>query len=395
MAGPFEGIRIVDCTAMLTGPFATQILGDQGADVIKVEPLGIGDIMRLFGTERGGMSTLFALFNRSKRSIAVNLREERGQELVRKLVADADVFIQNFRPGVIDRLGLGAAALRADHPELVYVSISAYGPTGPASGKPAYDHILQGVSGMAYAQADPLAESPEPQHVRQAVCDKVTALNAAQAVSAALFARERTGQGQHLELSMLDAALAFVWPDAMANEVILDGDFERRPAIGATYRTTPFADGHVSAAAVTDAQFRGLCVAMGVPELADDPRFATLPERSKHIVELLNHMSEPSDVPVAEALARLEAEDVPCGPIHRAEDVPKDPQVVAAGCFEEVDHPVLGRIRQPRPTVRFGATPASAELPAPRLGQDTDAILGEFDVSEAEREELRAKGIVA
>ena len=146
MPGALEGIRIVDCTAMITGPFATQMLGDQGAEVIKVEPPGFGDIMRLLGTSRGGMSTLFALFNRNKRSIVVNLREEAGQEIVRELAAGADVFVQNFRPGVIDRLGLGEEALRAKHPELVYVSISAYGPTGPYARKPAYDHILQGIS---------------------------------------------------------------------------------------------------------------------------------------------------------------------------------------------------------------------------------------------------------
>ncbi|MBW2446043.1 MAG: CoA transferase [Deltaproteobacteria bacterium] len=396
MAGALEGIRIVDCTAMITGPFATQILGDQGAEVIKIEPPGFGDIMRLLGTARGGMSTFFALFNRSKRSIVVNLREERGQQLARDLAATADVFIQNFRPGVIDRLGLGEAELRAEHPELVYASISAYGPTGPDAGKPAFDHILQGRTGFAYAQADPQEEDAKPEYVRQAICDKVTALNVSQAITAALFARERTGQGQHLQLSMLDAALSFVWPDSMTNQVILDDDFERKPAISATYRTTDFPDGYLSIAAVTDDQFRGVCNAMGFPELADDPRFKTLVDRSRNMIELLDTLrAHSSDIPAAEAMARLEAEDVPCGPVHKPDDVPNDPQIVASGSFEEVDHPVLGRIRQPRPPARFEATPSSAERPAPALGQDTDAILAELGLPEAERAELRAKGIVA
>ncbi len=395
MSGPLEGIRIVDCTAMIAGPLATQLLGDQGAEVIKVEPPGFGDVMRLLGTSRGGMSTLFALLNRSKRSLVVNLREERGRQLVRDLAAGADVFVQNFRPGVIDRLGLGEPALRAEHPELVYVSISAYGPEGPASQKPAFDHILQGISGIAYTQRDPFAAESEPSYVRQTLVDKVTALTAAQAITAALFARERSGRGQHVELAMLDAALSFAWPDGMMNEVILDEDFERKPPISATYRTQACSDGYFSVAAVTDAQFQGLCRAVGAPELAEDPRFATLAGRSQHMLEIIETLSARMPaVGLAEVLARLEAEDVPCGPIHRPEQVPHDPQIVAAGCFEELQHPVLGHIRQPRPPARFAATPASAERPAPTLGQDTEAVLAELSISEAERAELRAKGIV-
>ncbi len=395
MAGALEGIRIVDCTAMITGPFATQMLGDQGAEVIKVEPPGIGDIMRLLGTSRGGMSTFFALFNRSKRSIVVNLREEQGRDLVRELAAKADVFVQNCRPGGIDRLGLGEADLRADHPELVYTSISAYGPTGPYAGRPAYDHILQGISGIAFAQSNPADETPRPEYVRQAVCDKVTAYTVAQSITAALFARERTGQGQHLQISMLDAALSFVWPDSMTNHVILDGEFEPRPPIGTAYRTNEVRDGFVSVAAVTDDQFRGLCSALELGHLAEDPRFATLADRSQNLVALLDAFEAGRpDVTVAEAIGRLDAQDVPCGPVHHPDDVPHDPQIVASGCFEETDHPVLGRIRNPRPPARFEDTPAEIQSPAPRLGEHTEPILVELGVSDAARADLRAKGIV-
>jgi len=224
MPGPLHGYRVIECTTTITGPFASMILADQGADVIKVEAPGIGDVVRMLGTARGGMSALFALLNRSKRSVVLNLREERGRDLLRRLVAGADVFIQNFRPGVVERVGIDEPSLREVREDLIYVSISAFGTRGPYARKPGYDHIVQGIAGVAAVQRDP--ETGRPVHVRHTLCDKVTALTAAQGITAALLARERGEGGQHLRMNMLDASIAFLWPDGGANATIL----ERRTA---------------------------------------------------------------------------------------------------------------------------------------------------------------------
>jgi len=395
MAGPLEGVRIVDLTAMVTGPLATQILGDQGADIVKIEPPGLGDVIRLLGTARSGMSALFATMNRSKRSMVINLKDESGRDLVRRLAADADVFVQNFRPGVIERLGLGEAELRAENPDLIYVSISAYGPEGPYSGKPAFDHILQGLSGMADAQAAPGSEQPE--YVRQPVCDKMTAFTVAQGITAALLARERGRGGQHLRVSMLDATLAFLWPDGMTNQTFLEEDVVPLPPIGHMYRVLSTADDFVSVAAVTDAQIEGLFRAMQREDLIGDPRFAGLAARSANIEALFEELAFGEDPPTAsETIARLEAQDVPCGPVLRRDDLADDPHIRAVGTLLESEHPVAGRMRQARPAVHFEATPAAIQRHAPALGQHTDEVLGELlCLSQAEIADLRAKGVVA
>jgi crotonobetainyl-CoA:carnitine CoA-transferase CaiB-like acyl-CoA transferase len=393
MPGPLEGYRVVDLTAMITGPFATMILADQGADVVKVEPPGLGDIMRYIGTNRNGIASFWASTNRSKRSIVLNLRDDRGRELLKRLVSGADVFVQNFRPGVVERLGIDEPALRAVRPDLIYVSISAYGPSGPYARRPAYDHILQGMTGFATLQAD--EQDGKPRHVRNAVVDKLTALNVAQGVTAALLARERSGEGQHLRVSMLDAAIAFLWPDGGANAAVLEEDVPRLPLLASTYRVTATADGYFCAAVLTDAQVHGLFRAMGRSELVEDPRFATAPARMQHMDALLAELEDaPTALCTAEVLAALDAEGVPCGPVLAIEDVPHDPQVRANGTFLENVHPQLGRMREPRPPLRFERTPAEIRRPAPALGAHTDEVLAELGLGPAELGDLRAKGVI-
>src|SRR5713101_2664154 len=208
MPGPLNGFRIVDVTQMVSGPMATMMLADQGADVIKVEPPGIGDLTRALAGRHRGMSPVFAIVNRNKRSIVIDLKTARGLELLKQLVATADIFIQNFRPGAADRMGLGEEALRAVKPNLIYVSISGFGERGPYVHKRTYDPVIQALSGLASIQADP---DGRPRMMRVIVPDKVTALTAAQAMTAALLARERNGAGQHVRLAMLDAVIAFIW----------------------------------------------------------------------------------------------------------------------------------------------------------------------------------------
>ncbi|MBV9775703.1 MAG: CoA transferase, partial [Acetobacteraceae bacterium] len=220
MNGPLSGYRVIDLTTMLSGPWATMMLADQGADVIKVEAPGTGDHVRSLGNRRGGMSAMFLNINRNKRSIAIDLKTERGRRLLEELVGTADVFVQNFRPGVADRLGIGEAALRGRSPALVYASISGFGEVGPWAGKPTYDPVIQAVSGLTSVQAGD--DEARPRLVRTVLPDKVAALTAAQAITAALLARARSGEGQHVRLSMLDAVMAFLWASDMGAQTYPD-----------------------------------------------------------------------------------------------------------------------------------------------------------------------------
>jgi crotonobetainyl-CoA:carnitine CoA-transferase CaiB-like acyl-CoA transferase len=394
MPGPLAGIRIADCSAYITGPMATMLLADQGAEVVKVEPPGLGDVMRHLGTERGGISALFAGCNRSKRSLALNLREERGRELLKRLVAESDVFVQNFRPGVVQRLGIDEPALRAIRPDLVYVSLSAFGGDGPWSRKPAFDHVVQAASGLAAVQSDP--ETAEPGFVRNAVVDKVTALTASQSITAALLHRARSGEGQHVQLSMLDAAISFLWPDGMARETLLGDDVNLRPPLSDAYRMIAAKDGHLALAAITQDQVHGLMRAVGRPDFVEDPRFSTVNALLANLDEFEAEASEAaSQLPVAEMLERLEREDVPCAPVVAPRQVAEHPQVIANEGVDEVEHPVMGRMLRPRPAPRFSASPAGVSRHAPALGEHSDEVLAELGLSEAERAELRDAGVVA
>jgi crotonobetainyl-CoA:carnitine CoA-transferase CaiB-like acyl-CoA transferase len=394
MAGPLEGFRIVDVTAYIAGPLATMILADQGADVIKVEPPGIGDVLRLLGTPRGGMSAFFATSNRAKRSAVLNLRDERGRELLRRLVATADAFVQNFRPGVVERLEIDYARLAAVRPDLVYVSISGFGERGPYVQRPVYDNVIQALSGMAAAQAHP--ETGEPDLIRNIVCDKATALTAAQAITAALLARERGAGGQHVRLAMLDAAVAFFWPDGMTNHTWLDDGGAPLPALASYYRTVPTADGHMTVTAITDAQFAGACRAVGRPEMAEDPRYRTLPDRVQRVAEITGQLAEILRTrSTAEWCERFEKEDVPHAPVNRQERLHLDPQLVVNGTLVERVHPKAGPMREPRPPVRFERTPAALRGHAPSLGEHTDEVLGEIGLGAQEIAGFRREGVVA
>lgn len=396
MPGPLDGVRVLDLSTMISGPLATMLLGDQGADVVKLEPVGIGDVMRYLGTQRGGVTALFAMSNRSKRSLAVNLKDPDGLAIALDLAARCDVVVQNFRPGAVDRIGIGYEAVRARNPEVIYASVAGFGATGPYAHKPVYDNVIQAYSGVAAVQVGP---NGEPTLLRNLMCDKVTAYQAAQAITAALFARDRGAGGQHLELSMLDAATAFVWTDAAMDAAVLADDALRAPTIGSIYRATEMADGWITGGAVTDAQFRGACLALGRPDLADDPRFATLADRSANMLELGRALGEAyRSATKAEFLASAEAHDVPVAPILGLDEVPLDPQVQHNEVFAVVDHPQLGPLRTARHAVRFAATPAvdqRAARPSPALGEHTDEILRALGRTDDDLARLRTQGAIA
>ncbi len=393
MPGPLAGYRIIDVTQMLSGPMATMMLADQGADVIKVEPPSTGDLTRALGGGSRGMAPTFATINRNKRSVVLNLKDRRGIELLERLVAGADLFVQNFRPGVADRMGIGEAALRRIKPNLVYVSISGFGESGPYVHKRVYDPVIQALSGLASIQGDPV--TGRPRMIRLIVPDKVTALTAAQAMTAALLARERTGAGQHVRLAMLDAVIAFLWPEGMARHTFIGSApvVVRPDARDLVFET---ADRYITVGAVSDAEWAGLTHALGHPEWLDDPRFQTPAGRVKHADARLELTAEVLKTRTsAEWLARLEAEDVPCAPVLSRAEVIADAQVAANELIVESDHPQAGRMRQPRPAARFERTPAEIRSPAPLLGEHTDAVLTELGISPEQLAVLRAARVVA
>ncbi|HVN29307.1 MAG TPA: CoA transferase [Candidatus Binataceae bacterium] len=389
--GPLSGYRIIDVTQMLSGPMATMMLGDQGADVIKVEPPRSGDLTRAFSAGKRSMPPTFAVINRNKRSIALDLKDHRGLGVMKHLIADADVFVQNFRPGAAERMGIGEAELRRIKPDLIYVSISGFGEKGPYAKRRVYDPVIQALSGLAAIQAD--WKTGRPQMMRLIIPDKVTALTAAQAITTALLARERTGQGQHVRLAMLDAVIAFLWPEGMARHTFTSGESPARAeSRDLIFETT---DGYITCGANSNAEWEGLANALGHAEWVSDARFNSTAARARNVRERLDLTAEVlATKSSAEWLARLEAHDVPCAPVYTREEVLRDPQVIANELLVESEHPHAGPMRQPRPAARFEATPAGLHRPAPLLGEHTDEVLQEIGISPDVTAELRAAGVI-
>ena len=395
MPGPLAGIRVLDLTSVVSGPLATMFLADQGAEVIKIEPLG-GDITRRSRqsiSASGEFSALFVSSNRGKRSLALDLKRPEAAKIMRKLIASSDVLVQNFRPGTMERLGFGEPALRDLNPRLIYVSISGVGESGPYARKRVYDPIIQGLSGFADLQADP--KTRRPQMIRTIVADKTTAIFAAQAVTAALFARERTGEGQHIRLAMLDTMIAYLWPEAMTQYTVIGREATTADPTARPDLIFETADGYITVGTISDSEWQGFCAASGRPALAEDPRFNTPGGRAINATERILLMAEIiKERPTAEWLQRLDANDVPSAPVLRRNEVITNEQVLARELIAEFDHPDIGRVRQPKPAARFDRTPAAIRGPAPRIGEHSAIILAELGLETAEIERLAAEKIV-
>jgi crotonobetainyl-CoA:carnitine CoA-transferase CaiB-like acyl-CoA transferase len=385
---PLTGFRVVDVTTNMSGPLATMVLADQGADVVKVEPL-TGDIIRTVGTGVGATSAYCPTEPRATRSIAIALARAEGREIVTRLCQTADVFVQNFRPGVAERLGLGPDDVMNGNPEIVYASISGFGPEGPLATAPAYDHVVQALSGFAALQSEGVGEAAM---VRHGVIDKATAYSTAQAITAALLARTRSGHGARIDVSMLDVALAFLWPDGMMNHTCLEPD-EVLPPVHRSFKLTPTADGHVSLVTLTAAQWKGLVDALIDEEDGDD--LADTSARMAGGAAIMRQVrAKVATMPTAEVVRRLAAADVPCAPVLPLEELHEHPQTVAAGAIRALDHAVLGPIRQPRPAPVFDGEPQPTAAWAPTLGQHTDAVLAEGGWSADEIRQLREAGVI-
>ena len=389
-----DGIRIVDLSVALTGPLAAGMLVDQGASCVKVEQAPTGDLIRWLGSTVAGISSMFQVANRGKRSIVVDLRHADGLAIIRDLIAEADVLVQNFRPGVAERLGVAYDDVRSIRPDIVYAALPGFGPGGPYSQRRAYDTVIQAQSGLAASQTG--INDDQPKFLKQLVCDKVTAYTACQAITAALFARDRGAGGQHLELSMLDACIAFLFVDGADHEVVLDGDHSGPQSVAANNTPLVFDGGFAAVTVPGDDEFHGLASAMGVD--SSDPDLATIQDRARNRDKAMAvHRAvrqRATGFTVAEAEALLEANQVPFGIVRAVDEVVGDPQVVANEVFSEFDHPAAGRVRHHRPPTRFHGTPCELREPAaPTLGQHSDEIVAQTGRADL-IDELRASGII-
>ena len=383
--GALSGIRVIDVSAAVAGPWTSSWLADHGADVISVEPVHRPDVMRVTGPVLGDVSGSWVTMNKNKRAIAVDLRDARGLDIVLRLVDGADVFVQNFRPGVAERLGVGYDVLAVRNPALIYVSVSGFGADGPNADQPVYDPIIQAVAGVVASQNGTM--------VKNVMVDKVTAMTAANATLAALVARGRTGRGQHIEVNMLDATLAFNFLDVFWNHTIEAAD--PVPTYTRWYEPYTTSDGQITLAWPTDERFRRATEGLGHPELATDPRFASRAGRVIHGAELVAACRPIfAALTSADALARLRAADVPCAPVKDLDEALADPQVAHNQVIETHQHPTAGTVHITRPPARMSDTPTGIWRHAPGFGEHTVEVLGELGMSADEIAALRDAKIV-
>ncbi len=384
--GPLAGITVVDVSSAVAGPWVSSWLAELGAEVIFIEKVGVPDVMRMTGAITGDQSGSWVHLHRNKRGMDLDIRSETGRYILLKLVTQADVFIQNFRPGVAQRLQIDYPALSALNPELVYLSVSGFGPDGPYADRPVYDPIIQALSGMAEAQ--------NGTYVKAVVADKTTAMAGTNAVLAALVARSNGAGGQHIELALLDAMLHWMWVEVFWNESLPDG--EPAPTYSEWYEPWNTVDGQIAANWVNFEQYKGACHALGRPELADDPRFATRDARLQNADAQRSEFAATLETMLTDdALSALEAADVPCARVVSRQEVFQDPQVLHNDIIISETHPTAGRIRTAKPPAKFSKTPTALTRHAPGKGEHTDEILRELGLSSSEIDELRNHNIVA
>ena len=385
--GPLSGITVIDLTAMISGPVCTMMLGDQGADVIKVEPL-TGELTRKVGASKNGMTTSFLCANRSKRSLTLNLKDPKGITVLKKLITKADVLVQNFRPGAMKRMGLSYEEVKKLNKEIIYTSISGFGEKGPYSNQRVYDPVIQALSGLADIQRD--QKTNFPKMVRTIIPDKTTGMAAAQAISSALFYKERYGTGQHIKLAMLDVMVAYLWPEGSASLSFVgdEGDPSKgQMGLDLVFQTKD--NKYITAGAVTDKEWLGMCNAFDRKDLLSDPRFNTPRARFDNKTErrllIADEIKKHNSIDI---LTKLHENEVPSAPILSRTELLENEQIIENNIIEFHDSKFFGNIRSPRPAPIYSDSPINGSQLAPLLGQNSIEILKEIDYKDQEIENL-------
>jgi crotonobetainyl-CoA:carnitine CoA-transferase CaiB-like acyl-CoA transferase len=391
---PLEGVRVLEFSTMITASFAAMMMAEQGASVIKVEPIELGDPMRFLGSSKGGISALFANCNRGKRSLRLDIKAEEGKQIIRELTPTTDVVLCNFRPGVMDTLGLGSDVLRGINPRLIYAAVSGFGTRGPDRDTPAYDPVIQAQAGFAAVQGQ---GKEGPEFVRNLTCDKVTAYTACQAVTAALYVREKTSQGQHIDLSMMDAGLYFLFPDGFMHRTLLDDDVDHvAPLSEVLYELTTTKDGGVTLSAANEAQQVGLLSAIDQLHLFADERFNSMDKLIQNIDEFREILKDEFlKFETDELLAKLKENDVPAAKCLDYDEVLAHPQFEANDSVDVARHPILGSMRRVKPPSQFEGERLAAASDSPAHGQHTHEVLAELGRSKEEIDALIEQGVAS
>ena len=395
-APPLEGVRVLDLTQIMAGPYCAMTLGDMGADVVKVEKPNGGDDARRMGPPFiEGESAAFLGINRNKRSVVVDMRTDDGREIVQELARRSDILIQNFRPGSLKRMGLGYEQVREINPAIIYCTISGFGATGPYARRGGFDLVAQGMSGLMSVTGHPGAP---PTKIGAPICDLNAGMFAAIGILTAYVNRLRTGTGQHVDTSLLEGGIAYTfWESAMyfaTGEP--PGPMGSAHRLTAPYQSFETADGYINVGAANQANWERLCAAIGRDELASDPRFARPRDRMENLGALVSTLEETfARETTGHWLTALEAAGVPAGPIYTLDEVYADPQVRARDMVVETQHPTAGRVRNIGIPVKLSETPGALRRPAPALGEHTDEVLRELGVSDERTAALRASGAVA
>ncbi len=385
--GPLAGFRILDLTQVVSGPFCTMTLGDLGADIIKVEPPEGDPTRRIGRPQKNGIPSGFLVFNRNKRSLVIDLKKEHGRDLVRKLVGKFDAMVENNRPGVADRLGIGYADIRKINPKIVYCAIHGFGPKGRLADFPAYDPVIQGYSGMAAVQGGP---GQKPVAVKMALADKISGMTAALSIVSALHATRTRGVGQYIRIPMIEAMMAFAANDSMVGYAFVPED-EYKSQTPKNGSLDPFRtrDGYVTIAPYTDEQWSRLLTAIGHPEWWEIPdRRERLRASLKGIAALFPEQDS------AYWLQKIEEADCPGGPVNNYDTLFNDPEIVANENFHTYEHPQAGTVRTVNPGMRFSETPARFWRRPPNLGEHTEEVLREAGVAREQIEELRQEKVI-
>ncbi|MCP4226487.1 MAG: CoA transferase [Actinomycetia bacterium] len=389
---PLDGVRVLEFSTMITASFAAMMLAEQGAQVIKVEPLELGDPMRYLGSMKGGFSALFANCNRGKQSLRLDIKSDAGREVIENLAAETDVVLCNYRPGVMNSLGLGPNQLCELNPRLIYAAITGFGIEGPHRDAPAYDPIIQAQAGFAAVQGQ---GQDGPQFMRSLMCDKVTAYTACHAVTTALYVREKTGRGEKIDLSMMDAGLYFIFPDGFMHQTLLDDDVDHSaPLSEMLYELSPTKDGGVTLSAATPAQQVGLLTAIERLDLFGDERFNSLEKIMANLDEFREELAqEMASFETEDLLSRLHENDVPAARPLGYDEVLAHPQYAANDSIDVTTHPLLGSMHRIKPPARFGGERLQPSADSPDHGQHTARVLADNGYSEDQIAALVEQGV--